>query len=165
MDKHCMEFLQGIWDPLFDYVSSEYRPPRQLDHLECPKFSFKQATLSAKNWVYETPKEYDMKGSPMHKYLTFIIKHALDVKPEYTCVLKVSIPARDTHSFWTLDSIMEINKLFIWDMIQEVLEFEVCCWGLDDQHAKFNVTCHAKDIIHNIQSQLNPLSPRTRSLQ
>ena len=166
VDTHCMDFLQGIWEPLLEYVSSEYGPPRQLNDMECLKFSSKEATVSAKNWVYEVPKEYDMKGSAVYKYLTSIIKHVPGVKPGYTCLLKVSIPAKDTHAFWRLDPAMESEyKLFIWDMAEDALEFEICYWGLDDEHAKFNVTCHAKDIVRNIRSHLNSSRPCTELLQ
>jgi len=106
--------------------------------------------------VYDVPKEYDMKGSSVYKYLTSMVKQVPGVKPGFTCLLKVSIPARETHPFWKLDPTMEAEyKLFIWDMAEEALEFEVCLWGLDDGHAKFNGTCRAKDIIRNIRSQLN----------
>ena len=160
-----MDFLQGIWAPLFQYVSSEYGSPRQLNHLDCSEFLSSQATVSAKNWVYDAPKEYDMKASSVYEYLASI-KQVPGVKSGFTCLLKVRIPARETHPFWRLDMTMEAEyKLFIWDMAEEALEFEVCLWGLDDDHAKFNGTCRAKDIIRNIRSRLNPIQPYTKPLQ
>ena len=159
MDEHCINFLQGIWEPLFQYVSSEYGPPRQLNYLDCPEFLSKEATVSAKNWVYDVPEEYDMKGSSVYKYLTSILTNVPGVKPGFTCLLKVSIPARETHPFWKLDPTMEAEyKLFIWDMAEEALEIEVCLWGLDDDHAKFNGTCYAKDIIVTSVHNSIPLS-------
>jgi hypothetical protein len=161
-----MDFLKGIWGPLFQYASSEFGPPKQLNHMGCLKFSSKQIMVSAKNWVYEVPTEYDMKGSAIYKYLSSVIKNVPGVKPGYTCQLKVSIPARETHPFWKLDPTTEAeNKLFIWDMAEEALEFEICYWGLDDDHARFNGTCRAKDIIRNIRSQLNPSQPYTELLR
>jgi hypothetical protein len=156
VDEYCTDFLRGIWGPLFEYVSSEYGPPKQLNHLDCSEFLSNQATITAKNWVYEVPKEYDMKGSTVYKCLTSIVKTVPGVKPGFTCLLKVSIPARETHPFWRLDQTMEAEyKLFAWNMGDEALEFEVCLWGLDEDRAKFNGTCRAKDIIRNIRSQLN----------
>ena len=107
-----------------------------------------------------------MKASSVYEYLTSMLKQVPGVKPGFTCMLKVSIPARETHPFWKLDPSMEAEyKLYIWDMAEEALELEVCLWGLHDDHAKFNGTCRAKDIIRNIRSQLNPSPLYMKSLQ
>jgi hypothetical protein len=157
VDEHCTQFLEGIWDPFLQYVSSKYGPPTQLDKVDCSRFILNQATISAKNWIYDVPKVYDMKNSVMYKYLTSIVERVPGVKPGTTCRLKVSIPARESHPFWKLDPTVDAEyKLYIWDLAEEALEFEVCLWGPEDDQAKFNATHRAKDIIRNIRSQLNP---------
>jgi hypothetical protein len=157
VDEHCTKFLKGIWDPLFQYVSTEYGPPTQLNHLDCSKFIFNQATVSAKNWTYDISEEYDMKNSVVYKYLTSIMDRVPGVKPGATCRVKVSIPARESHPFWKLDPTIDAEyKLYKWDMEEEALEFEVSLWGPENDHAEFNATYRAMDIIRNIRSQLNP---------
>jgi hypothetical protein len=160
-----MDFLEGIWEPLLKFVSSEYGPPRQLNNVDCAEFMSNPGIVNAKNWTYEVPKEYDMKNSTIYKYLNSILYQLPSVRPGHTCLLKVSIPARDTHPFWKLDPTMEAEyKLYIWDMVEGALEFEVCRWGINDDSAKFNATCHAKDIIRNIRSQINSPQPYTKLL-
>jgi hypothetical protein len=158
VDEHCMEFLGQIWGPLLEYVAYEYGPPRQLNGYYCPEFLPNQASVSATNWVYDVPKEYDLKDTLMYKQLSSLIKKVPHVKPGYTCRIKVSIPVRETHPFWALDpDKVSEYKLYVWDMVEEALEFEVCLWGLDYDRAKFNGICHAKDIIRSIRSRVKSL--------
>jgi hypothetical protein len=162
VDEHCMKFLGQICGPLFEYVAYEYGPPRQLNGRRCLEFLPNQPSLFAKNWVYDDPKEFDLKGTSVYKHLSSLIKQVPGVKSGYTCRLKVSIPARETHPFWALDpgKVAEY-KLYVWDMVEEALEFEVCLWGLDDDRAKFNGTCHAKDIIRSIRTRVKSLQSST----
>jgi hypothetical protein len=162
VDEHCVEFLGQIWGPLFEYVAYEYGPPRQLNGRYCLEFLPNQKSVSAKNWTYDVPKEYDLKDTSMYKHLSSLIKQVPGVKPGYTCRLKVSIPARQTHPFWALDpDKVSEYKLYVWDTVEEALEFEVCLWGLDEDRATFNGTCHAKDIIRSIRSRVKSLQPST----
>lgn len=152
-------FLEEAWKPLLAYVQEFYSYPIRLDGLRTMKFtsatSRDEIIFKAKNFVYESPKPYDLIASRVSQSLNTIIGKQSTVKGGCTTTLTVCIPKRHDHPFWLLSTAQSHDKLFAWDISEDALSFQVTRWGPLGEYSNFYATERAKDIIRNIRATVS----------
>ena len=151
---HCLEYLRQILEPFLIYAAHAFGTPKGLDNNRSfvPSPHDKPKDIYGANLEYSQPISDSTNIDLFKTLFKDLCGFNVKCKSGTSCVIKVQLPALQSHAFWMSEREEDIfhEALFEGDRIV----YEGKGWGFDDEAAKQSAARRAENIIHDLRLRL-----------